>query len=268
MELQVLVSKKGTKVVTATNLYYVLELSKPHFAVNVKKWLNDIYEFKDGIRRPERMRDFARRKIQDNPIVEDYYLSIELAKLITLNSKSRVKKKYAKYLYSMEDQVEDASLMSMEQVLAVLELTKAMGFVSCQESSERKHMKIYENRNGGSASNWWKYRAQILGYSAEKLRKKMQKMGQDPKGKSQRKMLMQMDKSEMIRTGIIDLFMGMGKSERYARQLGDLAKGFAREFGIEIVDDRKNGSSPLPSVNPELMDEVKDMRKGAVLSLW
>ena len=35
-------------------------------------------------------------------------------------------------------------------------------------------------------------------------------------------MLMQVDKYEMIRTGVIDLFIAMGKTERYARNLGDL----------------------------------------------
>ena len=134
MELQLLVSKKGTKVVTATNLHMVLELPNHHYATNVRKWLNDIYEFKDGIRKPIRMTDYASRKNKDNPITDDYYISVELAKLITLNSRSKVKQKYAKWLFSLEDQVENAELLTKDQVLAVLELTRAMGLVSCQEA--------------------------------------------------------------------------------------------------------------------------------------
>ena len=47
-DLQILVSKKGTKVVTATSLYMALQLPDQHYAANIKKWLTDVYEFKDG----------------------------------------------------------------------------------------------------------------------------------------------------------------------------------------------------------------------------
>ena len=114
MELQVLVSKKGTKVVTATNLHQVLQLADHHYAANVKKWLTDIYEFKDDIRKPIAMRDFAKRQLRDNHVLKDYYISVELAKLITLSSKSKVKQKYAKWLYLQEDKVEDADLISKD----------------------------------------------------------------------------------------------------------------------------------------------------------
>ena len=65
------------------------------------------------------------------------YISVELAKLITLNSKSKVKQKYAKWLFSLEDQVENAELLTKEQVLAALELAKAMSLMSCQEACEK-----------------------------------------------------------------------------------------------------------------------------------
>ena len=268
MELQVLVSKKGTKVVLATNLHMVLELPNHHYTANVRKWLNDIYEFKDGIRKPVRLRDYANRRNRDNHIVDDYYLSVELAKLITLNSRSKVKQKYAKWLFSLEDQVENAELLTKDQVLAVLELTRAMGLVSCQEASERRHLEVYTDRNGGSASNWWKHRSEVLGYSMEKLRDKLRHVGRNIKGKSQRQMLMQVDKYEMIRTGIIDLFMALGKSERYARNLGDLAKIFAKELNVDIFDDRNDGSTFAPEVNENLVREVKSFERGNLLSLW
>ena len=268
MELQLLVSKKGTKVVTATNLHMVLELPNHHYATNVRKWLNDIYEFKDGIRKPIRMTDYAGRKNKDNPITDDYYLSVELAKLITLNSRSKVKQKYAKWLFSLEDQVENAELLTKDQVLAVLELTRAMGLVSCQEASERRHMEVYAQRNGGNASNWWKHRSEVLGYSIDHLRSKLRRIGKTIKGKSQRQMLMQVDKYEMIRTGIIDLFMALGKSERYARNLGDLAKIFAKELKVDIFDDRNNAASFAPKIDENLVHEVKAFERGKLLSLW
>ncbi len=268
MELQVLISKKGTKVVTATNLHQVLQLPDHHYATNVRKWLNDIYEFHDGIRKPLRMQDFAKRNVKDSPVLKDYYLSVELAKLITLNSKSKVKQKYAKWLFSLEDKVENAELLTKDQVLAVLELSRAMGLVSCQEASERQHLRTYETRNEGNASYWWKHRAEVLGYSVDKLKNKMKELGKSVSGKSPRQMLMQVDKYEMIRAGVVDLFMGLGKSERYARNLGDLAKIFARELDVEIFDDRGAIAAFGPKVNPELVEEVKQMDTRGYLSVW
>jgi hypothetical protein len=81
-------------------------------------------------------------------------------------------------------------------------------------------------------------------------------------------MLMQTDKHEMVRTAVIDLFMAMGKPERYAKNLGDLAKRFAKELNIEIFDDRDAASVFTPNVNVELVQEVKNARKGRYLQMW
>ena len=268
MELQILVSKKGTKVVTATNLHLALELPKLQYAVNSKKWLNDVYEFRDGIRKPESMKDFAKRNIKGESVVEDYYISVELAKMITLNSKSKKKQKYAKWLLSLEDKVENAELLTKDQVVSVLELAKVMGMVSVQAAAEQKHLEMYESRNDGQSTNWWPFRASITGYSAKTLRDKLKSMGKSTSGKNQRQMLMHIDKYEMVRTSIIDLFMSMGKSERYARNLGDLAKIFAKEMNVEIFDDREAASCFLPNLNIELANQVKNMQVGSTLQIW
>jgi len=262
MELQVLISKKGTKVVTATNLHMVLQLNSDHYIANTKRWLSDIYEFSDGIRRPEKMKDYAPRKLKDQPIMDDYYLSIELAKLITLNSRSKVKQKYAKWLFSLEDKVENGELLTRDQVKSALELAKAMSLMSCQVSSERKHLKAYESKNGGEANNWWKYRESILGYSADKLKDRLKRIGKSAQGKSQRQMLFLLDKYETIRTGVIDLFMAMGKNDRYARNMGDLAKMFAKELELEVYDDRKGNNIFSATINTDLINEVKQMPTG------
>ena len=267
MELQILVSKKGTKVVLASSLHLALGLSNKQYAANMRHWLHDVYQFHDGIRKPEHFKDFARRQSKE-VVVDDYYLSIEFAKLITLNSKSKVKLKYATWLLGHEDPNDRDSLLSVEQVLAVLELSKVMGLVSCQTACEQKHLEIYEERNGGSAANWWNFRAELLGYSTEKLREAMQQLGKKAEGKSQRQMLMQVDKYEMVRTAVIDLFMGLGKPEQYAQSLGNLAKAFARELNVEIFDDRDAAPAFLPKLNGELAEEVKDTRKMRYLQRW
>ncbi|MBP6826647.1 MAG: hypothetical protein KA165_08825 [Saprospiraceae bacterium] len=97
MKLEVFESKQGTKVVIASNLYAVLKLSKRQYGAMIRRWLRDAYEFHDGIRRPQVYRDFAKRPRPGEPI-EDFYLTLELAKLISLRTNSKDKLKYARLL--------------------------------------------------------------------------------------------------------------------------------------------------------------------------
>ena len=102
MELEVLESKHGTKVVTASNLHRVLGLPAHHYSSNARKWLKEPYEFRDGIRRPQPLRDFAKRPRPGEPI-EDFFLTLELAKLIALRTNSKQKLKYARLLDLFEN---------------------------------------------------------------------------------------------------------------------------------------------------------------------
>jgi phage anti-repressor protein len=266
MELQILISKKGTKVVTASNLYGALELPEHHYSATLLKWIDDFYEFSDGIRKPIRLQDFAKRKISNNPILKDYYISLELAKKITLRSKSKLKRKFSKKLKALQDQEAQEEVLSQEQIQTVLEIAKTMTRLSCQESAERKHQEIYTTRNGGSSANWWKYRSHLLGYSADYLRKQMEKNDKKYKGKSQRQMLLQLNqKAELIRTAVIDLFMIMGKTETQAKKLGDLAKFFAEEMKLDIYDDRESGNLFASSINTDMLSALKNYRHATAL---
>jgi phage anti-repressor protein len=96
MELEIMQSRKGTKVVATTQLFAVLELPKAQYGTLIRRWLRDLYEFHDGgIRRPQPLRDYAKRPRPNEPI-EDYYVTLELAKLIALRSSSKVKLRYAR----------------------------------------------------------------------------------------------------------------------------------------------------------------------------
>lgn len=113
MELEVLESKHGTKVITASNLHQVLRLPAHHYSVNARKWLKDLYEFRDGIRRPRPLRDYAKRPRPGEPI-EDFYLTLELAKLIALRTNSKQKLKYARLLDLFE---QNGQMNLFQQVL-------------------------------------------------------------------------------------------------------------------------------------------------------
>ena len=129
-----------------------------------------------------------------------------------------------------------------------------MARFSCQQSAERQHQQLYIANNNGSTTNWWRYRSRILGYSSESLKEQMQELGKPYKGKSQRDMLLQVDRYELIRSAVIDLFMGMGKDVEEAKQLGDVAKQFAQEMNLEVFDDNKGSSLFASTVNKELLN--------------
>jgi hypothetical protein len=98
MPLEILESKKGTKVVTASNLHAALRLPVRQYGAQVRRWLRDAYEFGDGgIRRPQMYRDYAKRPRPGEPL-EDFFLTLELAKLIALRSNSKEKMKFARLL--------------------------------------------------------------------------------------------------------------------------------------------------------------------------
>lgn len=264
MDLPILISKKGTKVVTATSLHQALQLLDHHYATNVRKWLYDVYEFSDGIRKPVKMQDYAPRKQKEMPLLDDYYLSLELAKVIALRSNSKVKLRYAKWLLSQEEDTHKEQF-DKEQVRVILDLVKAMCFVSYQENCERRHLQVYQERNGGSATYWWRHRAEVLGYSRHDLRESIQRQGKID-GKSWRQLLLQIDKYEMIRTGVIDLFMAMGKSESYARTMGDLAKTLAEEMQVEIYDDVEAGNLFAPAASAEPVHKIQKIEEALRMS--
>jgi hypothetical protein len=102
MQLEIWESKKGTKVVAASNLFAALRLPVRQYGAVVRKWLRDAYEFSDsGIRRPQAYRDYAKRPRPGEPM-EDFFLTLELAKLIALRTNSKDKLKYARLLDAYE----------------------------------------------------------------------------------------------------------------------------------------------------------------------
>lgn len=267
MELQILVSRKGTKVVLASALYLELQLPKANYQKALRRWIKDCYSFSDGIRQAEPLKDFAKRKGQPS-LLEDYYLSLEFARHIALATRSRKKMQVARWLLGMERDVPQMVRFSEKERGAIRELAKAMGFLSCQMACERQHLKVFEAANGGNAANWWQFRSKLLGYSTDYLREIVRKTGGKTTGKSQRQLLMLVDKYEMVRTGVIDFFMALGKQEQYARSAGDLAKALATQMGVEIYDDRSALPNLYPAANAELVQQLCNVEPRRLLKLW
>ena len=267
MEIQVFQSKKGTKVVTTSNLYEALQLPAHLYNGTVKYWVQDIYDFSDDVRKPQLLKDYSEIK-QSISKRKDYYISLELARLITLNSNSPVKLVFARKLTELVKPKRAQETFSKDQILAVLELTKVMGLISCQKSAELGHQHA-KAADLGKSREWWNYRARLLGYNVTTLKAKMSEIGASYKGKNLRQMLIKTDKYEMIRMAVIDLFLALGNSEHYAKDMGDLAKIFANELKVEIRDDRKDAMNLYPkNANRELVKQVRQMAKQQFLPLW
>ena len=256
MELEVLISNKGTRVVRATQLFQLLGLPVQQYGVMVRRWLKDVYGFREGIRRPLVMKDYAPRRQKGDPVVEDFYLSIELAKLVALHSRSREKLKVSRRLHELEAEEGAIPYFSREEMAALLELTRAMCLSSCQEAAEQRHLMLFKSRNGGTAANWWSYRAYLLGFSAETLRDRCAALGIQTRGKSQRQMLLQLDPYELIRCGVIDHFMALGKNKDYVRNMGDVAKSLAREMKLGVFDDFPAGNMFAPEVSIDILQQL------------
>lgn len=253
MDLQVLVSQKGTRVVTATNLYQVLGLSDSQYAGNIKKWIADVYAFEDGVRKPTPLKDYAKRPLKNNGILKDFYLSLEFAKLITLQSNSKYKFKYAQWLQAQQENGANLELLSKEDVVTAIDLAKNMCAVSYQLTCERQHFELYKSRNGGSAANWWRHRQQVIGQNEKSLRTLAFKLGKELPKENLRTQLLALDPLDLVRIGTIDLFLALGKSLQYAQKMGELTKLMAQKLKLSILDDT---NSQAPDSNKKIKSHL------------
>lgn len=258
MELTILTSKKGTRVVKASALHRALGLPDHHYQANVRHWLRDVYQFADGIRKPEGLQDYARSSKTKAGVVHEYYLNLELARLITLASKSKVKQAMATKLSKEEAVYPDRVTLTAEQALALLEQTKAMTRISCQLAAEERHLKAYTRRRG-SADYWNRFRVDhVVHTTMEELRQQLDCRGvQVARTSRLRDLLLRFDSLECIRIGIIDHYAAQGYSLDYAGELGKLARELAATMKLEVHDDRKGESLFTPTADTEVLQKLR-----------
>lgn len=258
MELTILTSKKGTRVIKATELHRALGISDHHYQNNVRHWLKDVYQFTDGIRRPEGMKDYARDPKSRGALMQEYYLSLELGKLIALASKSKVKQAVATRLSKEEDIYPEQVQLSTKETLELLEQVKAMARITCQKAAESRHLAHY-SRKRGSGEYWNHYRSeQIVGCTMADLREQLDLLGEKVAAKADlRELINRIDPYDLIRIGIIDHYAAMGNTLPYAQQLGNLAKELAKQLGLEIVDDRQGELLFAPVADAEVLRKMQ-----------
>lgn len=258
MELQILTSKRGTRVVKATELHRALGLNDNHYQANVQHWLKDVYEFGDGIRRPEGLKDYARSGKTRGQLMQEYYLQVEFAKLIALCAKSKVKQAVANKLSKEEEVYPEHVKLSSADTLALLEQTKAMARISCQKAAESRHYAHYASRRG-TGEYWNHFRnEQVTFAKMDDLRASLKAKGISVKSNMDiRDLLLRSDALETIRVGIVDHYAALGNGMPFAQEMGKLAKQLAKELRLEVVDDRKGDLLFAPAVDGDLIRQMQ-----------
>lgn len=177
----------------------------------------------------------------------DHHLTKETAVNFVLMSGGKFAQDVRKKLLALFQKHETGLAFTAEQIESLIDISKAVTLVSIQKDVERRHYDVFNNKY-----EWHRYRAGILGYSTEDMVKAMQAVNK--KHRSMRASLLALDSNELIRVGVIDFMIAMGKTVEYATNCGDLCKSIASKMklGNIIWDDTKD--NPI-GLNGETIQE-------------
>lgn len=177
----------------------------------------------------------------------DYLLIRDAALTVIMMSGGQYASKLRKTVIELYNQHDTGLAFTAQQIEALMDLSKAITLVSIQKEVESKHFAIYNDKY-----TWYQYRAALLGYSTKDVIEAMQKVNK--KHHSVRSSLIQLDANELIRIGVIDFMITMGKTKEYANNVGNLCKSMAvkMKLGNIIWDDTKE--NPLQINQSEILE--------------
>ncbi|GAA4092452.1 hypothetical protein [Mucilaginibacter panaciglaebae] len=75
----------------------------------------------------------------------------------------------------------------------------------------------------------------LFGYTAKELQEALRELG--IKYSNQKQAIFKLEKYDLIRIGFVDLFLAMGNSKAYAKNVGNIAKTIAKEIKTEVYND-------------------------------
>ena len=219
-------------------------------------WFKNSIDFIDG----KEGKDFYQKNSKSTggrPTIE-YDVSIECAKELCLIQRNEKSKKLRLWLISLSTQHVTGLAFTVPQIEALIDLSRAMTLVSIQKEVEKKHFAIYNDKY-----TWYHYRATLLGYSTNDVIEAMQKVNK--KHHSIRASLVQFDANELIRTGVIDFMVALGKTKEYATNAGNLCKSMASKMklGNIIWDDTK--ANPLKINESEILEAQNNFNQAKTM---
>jgi phage anti-repressor protein len=205
--------------------------------IGVKSRFNDWFKNSIDFIGGKEGKDFYQKNSKSTggrPTIE-YDVTIDCAKELCLTQRTDKSKELRLWLISLSKQHDTGLAFTAQQIEALMDLSRAMTLVSIQKEVEKKHFAIYNDKY-----TWYQYRAALLGYSTNDVIEAMQKVNK--KHHSIRTSLVQLDANELIRTGVIDFMVAMGKTNEYATNVGNLCKSMAMKMklGNIIWDDTKD----------------------------
>ncbi|MGF7037347.1 antA/AntB antirepressor family protein [Mucilaginibacter lappiensis] len=226
--IDVYYSPKGTPYVMGSDLHEELQIKTP-----LRKWFPSMIEY--GFVENQDFSQMDKKVHLDqggNTVRKDWAVTVEMAKHIAMVQKTAQGKITRDYLLQLDQKVNDGEYLNQGQILALMDICKVMGYFSVQDFFEKEH---YEKIFKGTGAEWWERRASLFGYSAADLKKALLDIGE--KYKNQKQALFKTDRLELIRRGVVDMFIVMGKSVAFAKNVGNIAKTMSEKLELEIYND-------------------------------
>lgn len=233
---------KGKQYADAKKIYDLLGIVKPFsqwISTNIKRAMLSESDFITSKSKSTGGRPFT-----------NYLLNKESALSFIMLSGGKNAQSVRNEIIKAFQQKQTGILLDVDQVSALTDVVKAMTLVSVQKKHEDKH---YEFLN--RPKNWYNYRAELLGYSKNSLIEAMKLVNK--KYKNQKQALIKLDPAEIIRTGVVDLLIALGRNREYALNVAEFAKVIAEKNGyhLEIWNDMK--SNPLGINEKEISNRKK-----------
>ncbi|MEA5425059.1 antA/AntB antirepressor family protein [Arcicella lustrica] len=251
-------SNKGTPYVMASELYNILGIEMP-----LGEWFPSILEY--GFVENE---EYSLLKIEitlPNGIPtfqDDWAVRLDMAKHIAMIQKTETGKQIRQYLIDLDKQITNGAYLSHVQMSALFDLCEILGYFTVQETAEQQHFNYFIQEN--DKKNWWKYRADVLGFSKEDLEIVLTELGK--KYKNQRQALYHYDRYELIKVAVVDLLMAMGRTKEYATNVSKFAKGIAERVKPSIYDDSKMSIDFKSNKQKEIINNLKTGKSGLLQS--
>jgi len=232
-----IIKRENKNLISAKELYLELGIKRAY-----SKWIKDSIQRADLEENKDFM-SFMTESTGGRPTV-DYLLVRDSSLSIIMMSGGQFASKLRKQVIELYNQHDTGLAFTAQQIESLMDLSKAMTLISIQEEVKSKHFYIYDNK-----FDWYKYRAALLGYSTKDVIEAMRKVNK--KHKTITASLIKLDANELIRVGVIDFMVAIGKPTEYATNVGNLCKSMAEkmELGNIIWDDTKDNPLQLNQSN-------------------
>jgi len=183
----------------------------------------------------------------------DYLLIRDATLTVIMMSGGKFANELRRKVIDLYNQHDNGLAFNSQQIEALMDLSRAMTLISIQKEVESKHFAIYNDKY-----TWYQYRAALLGYDTKDVIIAMQKVNK--KHHSIRTSLIQLDANELIRAGVIDFMIAMGKTNDYATNVGNLCKNISikMKLGNIIWDDTKE--NPLQINASEVKERISNYK--------